>query len=91
MTDLPYRRRPGYKRGILLGVSVSTIIYIIYQIVHVVHTTGMIIDHEKGNSFKEAQSFIILVDSAGKKDTMLLKNYNEMNKKKTDSLLQRLK
>jgi len=59
------------------GVSVAGILLLIFHFLHVAHSVSEI---GKKDSFKNATVNIILTDSAGKKDTMLMQDYLKKRK-----------
>lgn len=78
------RRRYG-KGTLVAGLSVGGLVFVIIKLVHILHGINELNTINKESQFKEVNSYIILIGSAGKKDTMQLHEYIEKNKLRTDS------
>ena len=57
------------------GISISGILLLIFHFLHVAHTLSTIGDNDKNEVFKNAPVYFIQTDSAGKKDTIMMKDY----------------
>lgn len=79
-----YRRRYG-NGAVVAGLSVGGLVFVIVKLVHILHGINELNSINKESQFKEVNSYIILTDSAGKKDTIQLNEYIEKNKMRTDS------
>jgi len=79
-----YRRRYG-NGAVVAGLSAGGLIFVIVKVVHILHGINELDSINKERQFKEVHSYIILTDSAGKKDTIQLNEYIEKNKMRTDS------
>lgn len=79
-----YRRRYG-NGAVVAGLSAGGLIFVIVKVVHILHGINELDSINKESQFKEVNSYIILTDSAGKKDTIHLHEYIEKNKLRTDS------
>ncbi len=63
-----------------LGISLAGILGLAFHVMHLAHTAASIGDDSKSRvTFSPV--IIIQTDSAGKKDTMLMKDYLEKQKK----------
>jgi hypothetical protein len=68
------------KIKIAVGTSGAAILVLLLHLWHVAHTVNSIGEKDNNDVFKNASVHIILTDSTGKKDTMIMEDY--LKKKK---------
>lgn len=80
--------RPRYKRGLILGLSGTGLAYVVIQLLHIFYGVKKIreVNTESiSGDNKDSHAWIVVTDSTGKKDTILLTDYIEKNKQPADT------
>ncbi|WP_153799171.1 hypothetical protein [Foetidibacter luteolus] len=87
MKEASHKKAPNNKRKFLVaGLSVTSISYLLFHIIHFVHSAEQLTGSENEIKFDDIQSVIILTDSVtGKKDTVSLLDYLEKKKSIKDT------
>jgi hypothetical protein len=82
-------RNHKYRRngtiGLVAGLSAGGVACVIIQLLHIANGISELNKITKPSASGDIRSYIILTDSAGKKDTLLLTDYLEKNKQLADS------